>query len=169
LKKPKPLATFGKVEVHSAKFHPFESTRYLNIAALKKAPEAKIELGRIEGGGAEATIVMTVKRGMITGLAPVSCAGCGEATSKAKPARKSSATLKKSAQDALTYIRNHHPPKIKLPMALSRSSLGIVIIEIGPIVIFGGPFDICVVIIIDNRPCIFCLFTNHTGLCGLPL
>ena len=78
-KKQKPLATVGvrpKAQIYQAKFHPFESMKYLNLAALKRAKLARIEIGRIEGGGIEATLVAEIRKGVITKLKPVGCKGC---------------------------------------------------------------------------------------------
>src|SRR5580704_5181538 len=83
MKKPKPLAKIGKVEIHRSKFHAFETVKYLDIAALKKASKARIEIGRVEGGGTEATIVAEVSKGMITKLTPIACEGCAKPASAA--------------------------------------------------------------------------------------
>lgn len=149
MKKPRPLATFGKVELHHATYRPFESTKYLNLNALKKAAIAKIEIGSIEGGGVETTLVATIQDGKITRLAPVTCRGCTEKPNIKPKTKKSesSAALKKSVREALAYMKEKGLNPVKLPVPVTSEAL--VEIEIGPIII--GP------VIIDIWPPNFCI------------
>ena len=167
VKKPRPLATFGKVELHHSTFHPFESTKYLNINALKKAPEARIEIGSIKGGGVETTLVATIQGGKITRLAPATCNGCAEKSSTKPKAKKSepSAALKKSLRAALVYMKEKGLNPVKLPIPVTAKAL--LGIEIGPIIIHWPP-DICIVIDEpDGSWCIYCLFAP--SLCVGPV
>ncbi len=156
MKKPKPLATVGKIEIHRAKFRPFETVKYLDIAALNKAAKTQIEIGTVEGGGQEVTIVAEVRKGMITRLTPVGCKGCSEA--KGGPARKGSAALKKELKAALARIRELRlrGPKLPIPIRTVRSFLDI---DIGPITISFRPFNVCILIDnMDGNTCYYCLF-----------
>jgi hypothetical protein len=165
-KRPKPLATVGtnpRVEIHRAKFHPFASMKYLNIEALKKAAKAQIEIGRVEGGGAEATIVAEVRKGMITKLRPLACKGCVEGMSKAGTNRRTAnAATKKVLREALVRVRKLRQPVTKLPLPLrSVQSLNI---SIGPIIVVIGPgIDICIRIDYEDSSCVYCLFSP--GFC----
>jgi hypothetical protein len=155
MKKPKPLATVGKIEIHRAKFRPFETVKYLDIAALKRAAKTQIEIGTVEGGGREITIVAEVRKGMITRLTPVGCKGCSEA--KGGPARKGSAALKKELKAALARIREmgHSGPRLPIPIRTVRSFLDI---DIGPITIEFFPFNLCITLEnMDGEICMYCL------------
>jgi hypothetical protein len=170
VKRPKPLARFDKIELHHATFHPFESTKYLNINALKKVPIAKIELGSIEGGGVETTLVATIQDGKITRLAPATCKGCAEKSNTKPKAKKSepSAALKKSVRAALTYMKEKGLNPVKLPIPVtSKALLEIEIgpIIIGPVIIDIWPPDICIVLDEpDGSWCTYCLWGPK--LCG---
>lgn len=159
MKKPKPLATVGKIEIHRAKFRPFETVKYLDIATLKKAAKTQIEIGTVEGGGREVTIVAEVRKGMITRLTPVGCKGCSEA--KGGSARKGSAALKKEFKAALVRIREmgHSGAKLPIPIRTVRSFLTI---DIGPITISFHPFNICILTEnMDGEICYYCLFSGR--------
>ena len=163
MKKPKPLATVDKLEIHRATFHPFESSKYLDLAALQKAREAQIEIGSVEGGGAETTLIATVNRGKITKLTPVGCKGCASA----KGARKGGSVPKKVLRAALTRMRELGLQPTKLPIPINNLK-ALRAIEIGPIIIYGDPFDICIAIDDpDGGWCVYCLF--GPGLCVGPV
>lgn len=57
-------------------FRPFESTKYLDLKALRKVAKTTIEIGTIEAPGLSATLVAEIKKGMITRLRPMGCVGC---------------------------------------------------------------------------------------------
>ena len=160
MKKQKPLATEGKIEIHRASFHPFETVKYLDFAALRKVSKARIEVGRVEGGGKEATIIAEVRKGEITKLTPIGCKGCSE--DKGAAARKGGPAAKKALRGALTRVRELGLSGVKLPIPLrTRRSLDI---QIGPIIIYGDPFDICIVVEEPNGDvCVECLF--GPGIC----
>lgn len=164
MKKQKPLATAGKVEIHRGKFHAFEAVKYLNIPALKKAAKARIEIGRVEGGNREATVVAELRKGMITKLTPIGCKGCSEV--KGRAARKSGPTVKKALRAALTRVRELGLSGVKLPIPIR--SVSALDIQIGPIIIYGDPFDICIVVDSpDGWTCVECLF--GPGICIGPV
>jgi hypothetical protein len=168
--KQKPLAVVRgagvTAEIHSSKFVPFESTKYLDLAALKKVKKALIEIGTVESGGKTATCVATISKGFITKLSPTECANCHETSAKAAP--RGSAT-KKVAREALEQIRKLGKPALQLPIpvaALRRE------IKLGPIVILCGDTsgcDLCIDYIDENGwSCIYCIFSG-VGLCIGPV
>jgi hypothetical protein len=163
MKKPKPLATVDQLEIHRATFRPFGSVKYLDLAALQKARGAEIEIGSVEGGGAETTLVATVNRGKITKLTLIGCKGCSEA----KGARKRGTPPKKALRAALTRMRELGLQPVKLPIPINNLK-ALLAIEIGPIIIYGDPFDICIAIDDpDGGWCVFCL--SGIGLCVGPV
>ncbi len=167
--KSKPLATFGtspRVEIHRGRFHAFESTKYLNLAALKRASKARIEIGRVEAGGFEATLVAEVRRGMITALTPLACKGCGgDGGAQGKRKRAAGGVAKKAIRLALEHVRDRGYPVVKLPIPITKD----LEIPIGPVIIVFGPgWDVCIVIEWpDGEICIYCLFSS--GLCVGPI
>jgi len=167
VKRPRPIATFGKLELHHATFQAFESTKYLNINALKKVPVAKIELGSIVGGGVEATLVATIQGGKITRLSPARCRGCSENDHKNRKTGPNAA-LKKSVHAALAYMKENSPNPVKLPIPVTaKALLGIEIgpIIIGPVIIDIWPPNICIVLDEpDGSWCTYCLW--GPTLCG---
>jgi hypothetical protein len=161
MKKPKPLAKIGKVEIHRAKFHAFETVKYLNIAALKKASKARIEIGRVEGGGTEATVVAEVSKGMITKLTPIACEGCAKPAGAA--ARKVNAAKKKEFRAVLVRVRELGLSGTKLPIPV-KSTRAFADLEIGPIIITLWPPDFCIVVgYTDGESCEYCVW--GLGLC----
>lgn len=169
-RRPKPLATIGtrpKVEIHRARFRPFESMKYLNLAALKRAGKARIEIGRIEGGGMEATLMAEVSKGMITKITPLACKGCLPAGRSGAGRRTASAATKRVLREALERVRERGYPVIQLPMPLTTRA--IIEVPIGPIIVVIGPgIELCVVIEwSDGEICIYCLFSP--GLCVGPI
>jgi len=46
-----------KAKLYRGKFRPFESIKYLDVAALKQAKNVPIEIGTIEAPGVRATLV----------------------------------------------------------------------------------------------------------------
>jgi hypothetical protein len=156
MKKPKPLAKIGKVEIHRSKFHAFETVKYLDIAALKKASKARIEIGRVEGGGTEATIVAEVSKGMITKLTPNACEGCAKPASAA--ARKVSAAKKKERRAVLVRTRELGLLGTKLPIPV-KSTRAFTDLEIGPIIIRYWPPDLCIIVeYTDGEICEYCVW-----------
>lgn len=166
--KQKPLATVGnnpRLEIHRAKFHPFESMKYLNVAAVKKASKALIEIGRIKGGGVESTIVAEVRRGAITKLRPLNCDGCSKTLSRTAASRRTAGPKhKKLLRETLERVRDLGYPGTKLPISFGATRAAQ--ISIGPIIIGHG--NICIVIIYPSgESCIYCLF--GPGLCIGPV
>jgi hypothetical protein len=164
-KKPKPLLVLKKpiaAKVYTAKFRPFESTKYLNVKALKAVKSAKLEVGAIEFAGESRTVAAEIKYGKVVGLQPLDCKACDD--KKGKPV-KAPAMKKASAQIAAALLKGGvKPPHFPAPVTVSKK-LGFQI-PIGPIiiVIFDDDiiFDLCIEIWIGNRLCTYCLFQPST-------
>jgi len=164
MKKQKPLATVGKLEIHRGKFKAFEAVKYLDVTALKKAAKARIEVGRVESGGKEATIVAEVRKGTITKLIPIGCKGCTPA--KRTGTRKGGTAVKKALRAALTRVRELGLTGVKLPIPIR--TISALEIQVGPIIIYGDPFDICIIVeTTDGWTCCYCLF--GPGICIGPV
>ena len=134
-RKQKPLATIrGPVNavIYKAKFQPFESTKYLNVAALKKAKKVPIQIGSIEAAGMKVTVEAEVDKGLITHIRPAGCENCGPPKSKGK----TSGAFKKVAREALERVRALGKPTVKLPIPISHLSREAVDrIHFGPVLI----------------------------------
>jgi hypothetical protein len=160
-KKQKPLLVLKKsiaAKVYTAKFRPFESTKYLNVKALKGVKKALIEVGTVEGGGKSATVAAEIQYGKVVGLRPLGCKGCDV---KAKRPVKQSVLKQVSEQIALAVVKGGvKPPHFPAPVQIS-SALGFRI-PIGPIIIIildpDTIFDVCIEIWIGNKLCWWCLF-----------
>jgi hypothetical protein len=146
---------FG-VKIYRGKIRPFASTRYLDIAALRRAARARIEIGTLEAPGVSCTLVAEIRRGLITGLTPLPCAGC-------RRRRMSSARLRKILTAVTPRIEAMGGPQPRLPMPLARS--GIWGGRIGPIVIVIDEGIPCVWIYIGDKVCVICSFDVIQGIC----
>lgn len=150
------LATIGgplKTKLYRGKFRAFESTKYLDVAALKQAKKVPIEIGTIEAPGVKATLVAEVREGMITKIKPLGCPNC----TKPKPETKAGkAAFKKAVREALKRVRTLGEPVMKLPIPIESART----IDIGPIVIiYNDHFNICIVVDFpDGKFCLYCLF-----------
>src|SRR5262245_20136744 len=83
----RPLATIDRpirARVYRARLRPFQSTKYLDAKALRKVRKATIEIGTLEAPGMSCPVAAEIRRGLITSLRPVGCAG-------SKPTRISAA------------------------------------------------------------------------------
>ena len=159
------LATIGgplKAKLYRGKFRAFESTKYLDVAALKQAKKVPIEIGTIEAPGVKATLVAEVREGMITKIKPLGCPNC----MKHKPETKTGkAAFKKAAREALKRVQTLGEPVMKLPIPIESART----IDIGPIVvIYDDHFDICIVVDFpDGETCFYCLF--GPSICAGPI
>jgi hypothetical protein len=166
-KKQAPLFKLGgrvKAEVYKAKFQAFQAIKYLNVAALKKAKKAVIEIGWIEAAGVNATLAAEIRNGAITRIRPMFCKNCVKEKAVAKADTKE---LKKVSREALKRVREGGYPVVKLPIPItSARSLDI---PIGPIIIIiQWPPDICIIVSLpDGEICMFCLFGPN--LCAGPI
>ena len=161
--KQKPLATVRgaglTAEIHRAKFVPFESTKYLDLKALKKAKKALIEIGTVEAAGKKATVVAEISKGFITKLRPIACPNCDEKGPKKTAAN---APSKKLAREIFQKLGELGTPVTKLPIPVVRMAE----IIIGPIIISCGSdgCDICILTDDGYWSCIYCLFSGP-GIC----
>jgi hypothetical protein len=175
----KPLATITrpvKAELYRSKFHPFEALKYLDVKALKKAKQARIEIGSIEAAGVTVTVAAEIKDGSIIEIRPVGCVCCEGRKAEKK---HSKATVKKVALKALKRSEALGEPTMKLPIPVERLGSGEVMdIEIGPIIIIldDDGFDICILVDMaadttadeaNSGWCLFCLFGG--SVCGGPV
>ena len=150
------LATIGgpvKAKLYRGKFRPFESTKYLDVAAIKQARKVPIEIGTIEAPGVKTTLVAEVREGMITKIKPRGCPNCMKRKPETKTAK---AAFKKVAREALKRVQTLGEPVLKLPIPIESART----IDIGPIVIiYNDHFDICLVVDFpDGKMCFYCLF-----------
>ena len=145
-----------RTRVYRATFRPFESTKYLDTRALAKVRMATIEIGTLEVTGLSFPVAAEIRKGMITRLRPVACAGCPSG-------RLSAANLRKILTAVTPSVEAAGEPYLKFPMPLAISRRTGASIKIGPIV----------VIIDDDLPCIwiwvggsYCLICTFGWICG---
>ncbi len=154
-----------KAKLYRGKFRAFESTKYLDGAALKQAKKVSIEIGTVEVPGVKATLVAEVREGMITKIKPLGCPNC----MKHKPETKTAqAAFKKAAREALKRVQTLGEPVMKLPIPIERA----LTIDIGPIVIIFDDdyFNICIVLDFpdEGMVCMICLFSSRP-ICAGPI
>jgi hypothetical protein len=155
----RPLATIRqpyRLTIYRGKFRPFEATRYLDVAALRRVSKATIEIGTLEAPGVSCTLAAEVRRGMITRLTPLPCAGC----TRRRPGK---AKLRRILTDATRRIEALGLPQLRLPAPVARARTwgG----SIGPIVIVIDEGIPCVWIYIGDTVCVFCAFDVIEGIC----
>jgi hypothetical protein len=142
-----------KAKVYQARFRPFESTKFLDQKSLRKVAKTTIEIGTVEAPGVSFTLTAEIRKGMITRLAPVSCAEC-------KPGRVSRTRLKRILAEAERIKALDSGPTLPMPLTISRTRG----IKIGPIVVIVDEGIPCVWIYIGNYLCIICEFG---WICGV--
>ena len=150
-----------RIRAYRGKFTPFESTRYLDAKALKRARKATIECGTIEAGGFKQTVSAVIQNGRLVALKPIGCEGCGP--NARKPKKLASAELKKVMADVRRQLTDRGLD-VRPRSATLRISprLGFQI-PIGPIIIIigdpapGGIFDVCFEWWDGNTLCWWCL------------
>jgi hypothetical protein len=156
----KPKATIrdhAKVRIYKAKFQPFESIKYLNVAALKNAKKVPIQIGTIQAAGMTATVEAEVRKGLITKIRPVGCENCGPRKSKGR----ASGVFKKVVRDALKRVRALGEPAVKLPVSVSQ--LTRTHIDFGPVFItwFGDIPRLSMCITVHYTDGVICTFCQH--------
>jgi hypothetical protein len=142
--------------VYRAVFRPFESTKYLDTRVLAKVRKATIEIGTLEVTGLSFPVAAEIRKGMITRLQPVACAGCPSG-------RLSAARMKTILAGVTRRIEAAQEPSLKLPMPLAISRRAGASIKIGPIVIIVDDDAPCIWIWVGSRYCLICTFG---GICG---
>ena len=151
-----------KAKVYKARFRPFQATRYLNIAALKKAKKAVIEIGSIEAAGRSATLAAEIRNGAIVQIRPKPCRNCAKEKAPVKAHR---AELKKVSLEALKRVRDRGLPVVRLPIRIT-SAQSLDFPDPGPIIIltWNNHGTICFPIVMpDGSICDFCL--NGMTIC----
>src|SRR5262249_8498287 len=150
-RKQKPLATIRgpvRTEIYKAKFQPFESTKYLNLAALKKARKVPIQIGTIEAAGRKVAVEAEVSKGFITKIKPLACEDCGPLKSKGK----ASGAFKKAAREALKRVRDLGKPNVKLPIPISHLARSY--IDFGPVIIDSSKKGVmCITVTYTDGAC----------------
>ena len=164
MRKQRPLAKIrGRVNIYRAKFQLFESTKYLNVAALKKARKVPIQIGTIEAAGMKATVVAEVHKGLITKIRPVDCENCGPLKSKGK----ASGAFKKLAREAFKRVRDLGRPAVKLPIPISHLSRSF---RFGPVVVINLGGAICIIATYtDGAICMFCPYHTYCVLAPIDI
>jgi len=155
----RPLATIRepfRARIYRGKFRPFESTRYLDTAALRRVTRATIEIGTLEAPGVSCTLAAEVRKGMITRLTPLPCAGCTRR-------RAGKGKLRRILTEATRRIEALGQRQLRLPMRLPAS--GTWGTTIGPIVIVIDDGIPCIWVYIGDTVCVFCVFDVIEGIC----
>jgi hypothetical protein len=152
-----------KPMVYKGRFQPFESIKYLNLAALKKAKKVPIQIGTIQAAGVKATVEAEVHKGLITKIRPVDCENCGPRNSKGR----ASGAFKKAMRDALVRVRALSEPTVKLPVSISQ--LAREGIDFGPVLIFWRKgLGMCIAVTYtDGTVCFWCQHKSYS-LCLPP-
>jgi hypothetical protein len=136
-------------------------TRFLDPKKLAKARKQSLEVGTVEAAGHSATLVATIRKGVVIGLAVQRCADCGAARTK----RIDKKTLL-AIRDSVADLRGG--PPFRLP-ALARNTAresGDIFIPIWPwppIVIIFEPGTFCIAIRVGTTFCVWCPGTD--GFC----
>lgn len=79
----RPLLTLNhsvKIEIREAILTPLGSIKHLDVAKLKKAARAEVELGYIEGGCCSQLVRAVIRKGMVTDIAIEQCPDVAKAT-----------------------------------------------------------------------------------------
>lgn len=138
-------------KIYRSRITPAAHVKYLDIAALKKANSATIEIGSIKAGGLTVPMIAEIRQGMVVRLRPTDCKNCeptkGKAASRA-------VDRKRAAKAALQKVRDLGVKSIALPMPVAK--LLSLIITIGPITIIID-WDFCIVIETDTETCFYCV------------
>lgn len=163
-RKPTPLLEIRKparVRVYRGEFTPFESTKYLDVKALKRATSARIECGTVEAAGIKQTVVAEISKGMIVALKPIACEGCNVKPVKSR--KYGRAEIKKMMVRVRTELEDQGINVRPKPMPLRISPRLGFQIPIGPIIIIigdpsPGGFDLCLEWWDGNKLCWWCIF-----------
>lgn len=165
-KQQRPLVEIKKplrARVYRAKFRPLETTKFLDVKALRKARKATLEVGTVDVAGTSVAIAADIRNGKIVALKPVTCKGCDAKPSMQGRRKINRAALRKTMQLAGAALKKRGvtPPPMPMPIRVS-ARLGFEI-PLGPIIIIIGPdgVDICFQIWIGNRLCWWCLFSPN--------
>jgi len=168
-KKQTPLLQFTspfKAKAYRGTFKAFATTRYLDPAALAKVKKTVIEIGTIEAAGLTRTLAAEIKRGQITALMPLACAGCQGKKAVGLAQSSSGRRKTKRMAEALSALK---APSLTLPLPVKVSRQRGLTIPIGPIVIVidGGGVDdgfcIQITIIVNDNLVLLCICCTGEG------
>jgi hypothetical protein len=146
-----------RTRAYKSKFIPFESTKFLDVAAVRAAKKAvSLEVGTIEAAGYSLTVAAEIKDGEIVRLRPLHCPGCEPAKSN-KP---DASAFKKTVAALNAGLEERGLLKAGKPVPLVVSPR--LEIPIGPIVVIigdpgTGTWDFCIEITIGRTTCWWCL------------
>lgn len=161
-RKPAPLIEIRKplrIRVYRGRFRPFESTKYLDVKALKAAKKAVIECGTVEAAGIKQTVSAIVTDGQVVSLRPIACEGC---TPTKRRRRATTAELKAAMRQVQARLADLGLDGPRKPIVLKVSRRLGLEIPIGPIIIvIGEPpigLDFCIAWWDGNKYCWLCLF-----------
>src|SRR4030067_1087093 len=108
-KQQRPLVEIKKplrARVYRAKFRAFETTKFLDVKALRKAKKVTLEVGTLEIAGMSQAIAADIRNGMVVALKPIACIGCDTKNSKKTPRKIGSAAFKKTMQLVGTALKD---------------------------------------------------------------
>lgn len=150
-----------RIRAYRGEFTPFESTKYLDVRALKRAKKATIECGTVEAAGLKQTVAAEISKGMVVALRPIACEGCNPKPKKSK--KYGRAELKKMMVHVRKELADRGIDVRPKPMPLRISPRLGFQIPIGPIIIIigdpsPGGFDICFEWWDGNTLCWWCIF-----------
>jgi hypothetical protein len=159
-RKQQPLAILRrpiKAKIYRGKFRPFASIKYLDQAALRRAPKASVEIGTLHAPGVSVTLVALVRKGMVTAVKPLPCVGCTRR-------RPSMPKLKGLLTEAGQRIEALGKPKARLPIPFAKlgDTWGG---TFGPIVIVIDEGIPCIWIYVGDTMCVICAFDVIMGVC----
>jgi hypothetical protein len=140
-----------RVRIYRAALRPFESTRYLDVRALRRARKATVELGMLEVPGLAFPVAAEIRKGMIAGLRPLECPGCPSGKQGAR-------SLRTILAEVTRRIEATGEPYLKLPVPLAISPRAGASLTIGPIVIIVDDDAPCIWIWVNGSYCLICTF-----------
>ncbi len=156
MKDQKPLVTLqGAIEarVYRPVFRSFESTKYLDVAALSKVRKATIEIGTIEAPGVSWIVTAEIREGQVVKVVPTSCASCKQKRGIG------AAKYRKLLREAVGKLDGYKLEPFHPPVALKKLPGWIIIL--GPIVVIGptfpgNPHPGCTYVWTPGEACWFC-------------
>jgi hypothetical protein len=127
----KPLARVGKNLIYRTRIVMARHVRYLDLAALKKARRAEIEIGSVTAGASTVSIVAEIKNGLITRLSPAHCEECGPRRSKRARPQHDRKKLLRDVFSKLHTLGVGGGPTLPIPVARVAGPAGITIDVVG--------------------------------------
>ena len=150
------LTTFRyliRVEVRRPKFERSASLAYIDIAKLAHAARAEFEVGHVEAGCCQKTVLAVVRRGMVTALRAEGCAQC-------KPARLTP-ELRAMLKAARRRIGRRRDGPFR-PMSVAQFIGGA-----AELIIMGECHEYCIITILGYDLCVFCCDFGGFSSCSI--